>query len=747
MNLIRLIYHTCILAMFLAAPVFGQSSNRQDPGNQSRTIHIQRAERPPNLDDFIAGRIPGNQTPISDFRQQKPADGNPASLPTRAYVSYDDENFYVIFICTAPQGQVRARLSKRDDMFSDDMVAVYLDTFHDRQHALSFYVNPLGIQGDSAVTEGQDEDYNYDIIWKSEARLTADGYAAWIAIPFKSIRFPNADRQTWGFGVARYIPGNNEASYWPYNTTRVEGFTQQLGLLDGIERISPGRNLQVVPYGTFTRLHSLDQPDGGVPSFDTTKDIRAGVDSKVILRDALTLDVTINPDYSQVESEDPQVTTNQRFEVFFPEKRPFFLENANYFQTPENLFFTRRIQDPEYGGRLTGKTGSWLLGILGMDDRSPGNQLAVTDPLFDKHAQIEAVRAQRQIAEQSKAGLMTTYYRFGTNSELVLSGDTRLKFTPNLVLTGQAVHSETHSMSGRSSGSDYFAQLAYSDLHVTANSKYLDRSPFFSSQLGYIPRVDYRQVQQDISYKWLPAARLVKYYGPTFTASRDWNHESQVQDWLVTPGFTAEFAGQTDITISRTQSLEEFQGLPFRKHSTNIAFNTDFWKRVGIWATYSTSARVNYFPGGKLEPFLAAGKDLNLTVTLRPNSRLKVDQIYIFSHLRTLDTGAAILNNHLLRTTVNYQFTRSWSLRAIGDYDAVLPNSNLINLGRDKKLTGDLLLTYMLSPGTALYVGYTDTRENLALISGPPPQVVSTVNPNTATGRQVFVKLSYLFHF
>jgi hypothetical protein len=737
-----------MVAALLIVTAMAQTPNRQEAAGQDRMIRIEKVSRPPRLEDFLSGNIPENQTRITDFRQQKPADGNPVSLPTTAYISYDDENFYVVFICLSPPEKVRGRMSKRDDIFSDDMVAVYLDTFHDRRHALSFYVNPLGIQGDSVYTDGQSDDYNYDIIWKSEARVTREGYAAWISIPFKSIRFPSTELQTWGFGVARFIPSNNEASYWPYNTTRIEGFTPQLALLDGLARISPGRNLQFIPYGTFTRLRSLDMPEGAVPSFATHDDFRAGLDSKVILHDALTLDVTLNPDFSQVESDDPQVTTNQRFEVFFPEKRPFFLENANYFQTPENLFFTRRIQDPEFGARLTGKAGSWLLGFLGMDDRSPGNQLDAEDPLYRKHAQIETFRIQRQVGEQSTAGLFGTHYGFGADSEYVLSGDMRLKFTPNLVFTGQAVRSESRTTTaGHVNGSDYYGDLAYTGLHLNADAKYLDRSPTFTTQLGYIPRVDIRQIQQTASYKWLPAGRLVKFLGPVLTASRDWNHQAQVQDWLVTPGFTAELAGQTDITIGRTEALEVFENIPFRKSSTDLSFNTDVSKHVGVVATYGSGIRVNYYPGADLQPFRARGKDLNLELTFRPTSRLKLDETYIFSRLRTLDGRSAILNNHLMRSNLNYQFTRSWSLRAILDYDAVLPNATLINLDRSKKFTGDLLLTYLLHPGTALYVGYTDTRQNLSLVPGPPPEVVPIANPNTVTGRQLFIKLSYLFHF
>src|SRR5437763_15182147 len=146
--------------------------------------------------------------------------------------------------------------------------------------------------------------------------------------------------------------------------------------MDGLNEISPGRNLQLIPYVNAARAQTL-APQGLVGDHD----IRGGVDGKAVFRNALTLDFTVNPDFSQVESDDPQVTINQRYEVYFPEKRPFFLENAAYFQTPYNLFFSRRIVDPEFGARLTGKLGQWALGVMATDDRAPSGTMSADDPL------------------------------------------------------------------------------------------------------------------------------------------------------------------------------------------------------------------------------------------------------------------------------------------------------------------------------------------------------------------------------
>jgi len=721
---------------------------------QCQSVRVERVSPPPKLEDFLSGReVPGFAR-ISDFRQNKPDDGKPASRETIAWIAYDDQNFYAIFLCKEQPGKIRARMAKREDVFSDDTVALYLDTFRDKRHTFSFYVNPFGVQADSINTEGQDEDYTFDAVWKSEGRLTTDGFAVLLAIPFRSLRFPQADVQTWGIGLARFIPALNEGSYWPYYTNRIEGFATQLATLDGLERVSPGRNLQFIPYAAGGSSHFLNTPSYEPPSYVQQYDHRAGLDAKAILHDSFTLDVTLNPDFSQVESDDPQVTVNQRFEVLFPEKRPFFLDNANYFQTPENLFFSRRIVNPEYGARLTGREGPWLAGLLVIDDRAPGQQLAPDDPNSGKHALIAVARVQREFWNQSTVGALFTDYQFAGSSEQVFSLDTRLRLWSNLVFTGQAVRSQADYTGGsHPQGSIFHAELGYTGLHLIAKSVLRTLGPDFVSTLSYIPRVDIRQGVHSLAWKWLPSRRILKSYGPTLDITEDWNHTGALQDWIVSPGVAFELTGNTIITAKRTEAVEVYQFLHFRKHSNDFSVSSEVSKLLGVEAAYGTGVGVNYDPATGVLPFLGASTNLKLHLTFRPTRKIKIDETYLFSHLNTIEKsqvadyygGGAVFNNHLLRSQLNYQFSRELSLRAIVDYNGVLPNAALIDLTPDKRVTADFLLTWLATPGTAFYLGYTDTHENLAILPGMPNYVGTLSGPSTTTGRQVFVKVSYLF--
>jgi hypothetical protein len=320
------------------------------PSVQIKDIHVPKISSPPKIEQFLGGASRSDMKRVDDFRQRQPGDGVPVSRKTSAWIGYDDRNFYAVFVCESPPSQTRARMSKREDIMSDDIVGLFFDTYHSGQRGYEFFVNPLGVQADAALTEGQNDDFSFDALWYSEGRLTPEGYVAMMTIPFRSLRFPSQAVQTWGFGLYRGIPTNNENSFWPFVTEKVSGFTPQLGKMTGLENISPGRNLQLIPYAAFSSSHFLDQPDLGVPAFRSQTDFRPGLDAKAVIHDTLTLDVALNPDFSQVESDDPQVTVNQRFEVFFPEKRPFFLENAGYFSTRRTCSFRGALSTPNSAG-------------------------------------------------------------------------------------------------------------------------------------------------------------------------------------------------------------------------------------------------------------------------------------------------------------------------------------------------------------------------------------------------------------
>jgi hypothetical protein len=755
---------------------------------------IPRVQRAPKLEDFLENHPREAELQVSDFRQNVPGDGTPATEATTAYLSYDDKNLYVAFVCRDEPGQVRAHLAKREALDQDDGVGVLLDTFRDFHRAYYFYVNPLGIQTDAIYTEGQGYDFSFDTLWYSAGRVTGEGYVVFFSIPFKSLRFSHDDRQTWGIALYRVILRKSEYDYWPYITQRVEGLTQQFAPVGGLERVSPGRNIQLIPYGLLASDHFLNQPNppgpAAPPRYLDNFEHRAGLDAKFVVKDALTFDVTLNPDFSQVESDDPQVTLNQRFAVFFPEKRPFFIENAGFFATPINLFFSRQIANPQFGGRMTGKIGKWTLGTLVIDDRQPG--LGFTSGPFNTRAVDGVVRATLEFGKQSYIGGFVSSRDFADTSNRVASFDARLKFSKNWVADAQAVHTWTRqnlnsgnfpclwfpqSSTGISAqqGNALWLDTSYSGRHFAFSTNYNDFSPNFCTELGFVNRIDIRQHNAFGGYFWRPEKSKVISFGPTVSETVDWNHAGILQDWSAAIGFEVDLTKQTTINVSRGEAYELFQGIDFRKHSTSVFATTQPYKWISFNARYTQGVGENFFPALTLtpfQPFLGNVKRVTLGFTLRPSSRFRLDETLIYYRLATrpgwtappFSPGQSIFNNYLNRAKLNYQFTKELSLRLILDYNATIANLNLFDVQRSlggsddpngpfvptKLFTSDVLLTYLLHPGTAVYVGYNNGFSDLVLHPAVPPAspfVQAQGAPNNMTTRLFFVKVSYLLRF
>ena len=506
-------------------------------------LTIPRLGRAPALEDFLSMKPQGEaalqMAKVTGFVQRNPHDGEKVSEDTAAYLGYDQKNIYIVFVCFDDPKKVRARMSRREDIYDDDEVEVMLDTFHDRRRAYAFQTTPLGVQWDAIWSEAtRDEisgnfDTSFDTVWDSKGKVTSRGFVVWMAIPFKSLRFPSTKEQDWGIILYRGIIRKNEDAFWPQISYKIAGRLGQAATLYGLEGISPGRSIELIPYGIMRGFRALDATDPTNPYFqNAVAQGQSGMDAKFVIRDHFVVDVTANPDFSQVESEDPQITVNQRFEVYFPEKRPFFLENEDYFRTPLDLFFTRNIQDPSAGIRLTGKEGPYSAGLIATDDRAPGQAVPPYFPLAGTRSYFTVARVSRDIFKESSVGALYTDWECPTTGEFNRVGgiDTRLKFNSNWSLDAQAVVSSSnlagnfYAASGYSSNNcetnlfpfdsgnvgngSYYAgpaqklDLKHDGLHFSYDGIYDDISPGFVTVPGFVNRVDIRGLYQMIDYRF-----------------------------------------------------------------------------------------------------------------------------------------------------------------------------------------------------------------------------------------------------
>ena len=746
------------------------------------SLHIPHLEKRPAIADFLtmqpSSAFADEMLKIDGFVQRDPKDGSPISQKTEVYLGYTDQNLYVVCVCfDSEPDKIRAHMVRREQINDDDQFGFVLDTFSDRKNGLFFYGNPFGVQQDGIWNDFQEPDYSYDMLWNSQGKVTSQGFVVWFEIPFRSLRFPRNPEQTWGIFFERDIRRNFEFSFYPHISSNTQGWLSQETHADGLKKISPGRNIQFVPYGSLRSFRGLDDRPGGVPHFvGKSFEPRAGLDSKIVLKDSLVFDATLNPDFAQVESDEPQVTVNQRFEVFFPEKRPFFLENAGYFATPINLVFTRRIADPDYGLRLTGKQGPWSIGAFFADDKSPGKSVAPADPLSGAKAYFGVLRVNHDIGKQSTIGFIYTdrqlatvsYTACGDNRCIVGSNrvggiDAKITFSPTWYATAQALVSSTDFNNGfHKGGPDFWEYVEHSTRKVEYNVLYQDTSEGFQTETGFFRRPDIRRFSQFALYRFRPEGKHLVWHGPGLFTINNWDHKGTRLEWFANANYRFQFQRQVFFGFFGNLGHErlrpsDFSALPdnrdYAHHHSGFFFQSAFFKQVSVngelgWGT-DTNFDAAFMAPIFGRPFLANSSYAQIYLTLRPTGKLTVDNTYLLTRFRGLNQGPGIFDNHIVRSRWNYQFTREFSLRFIGQYAAVLANQNLTSLQTTKNFNADLLFTYLLHPGTAVYVGYNSNLQNLdpSLSQDSNGNLLHVPNRFMNDGRQIFVKVSYLFRF
>jgi hypothetical protein len=744
-------------------------------------VQIPRVTAPPSLQDFEDMQPHGAATQLRDigtFTQEEPTDGAAPTQKTHAYIGYDSNDLYVVWVCfDTDASKLRAHLNRREDIFDDDYVQVTLDTFHDERHALVFASNPMGVQADGLWTEGSgnNPDTSWDTVWYTKSRLMPQGYIVWEAIPFRSLRFHVSPQQIWGVTLLRVIARENEFDYWPRVSSRVSGLLNQEGTMLGFREISPHRNMEFNPYVSAQSFHALDLRDTINPRFSNrTFQGRAGFDSKFVFADKLVLDTTVNPDFSQVESDEPQNTINQRFEVFFPEKRPFFLENSNFFEAESfnggfaltRLLFTRRIADPEFGLRLTGKVGPWNIGLLSADDRSPGKIVSDNDPLHGTRAYFNIARITHDIGQHSNIGMIFTDREYQGTFNRVGGLDTTIKINKNWDGYARAVVSSTQtSDSGYLFGTDGEARVIGSGRRFTSVTVYQDITPNFRTEPGFLRRTDIRHFMDYFHFYFRPEGKHFVFWGPELTFERMWDHQGT--GLMYTANGDVVFFFKPNIIIapiagteSDTLRPQDFTGLPanrkFTQNFGGLVFRGSLSRHFTWQLQFIRSGAIDIVvPAGQL-PVEGDETSAQAILTYHPIAPLSIQNTYILDRVVHNLIGHASFDNHIFRTKWNYQITRELSLRFIGQYNNLLANPQYSALETTRTLNFDFLITYLWHPGTAVYVGYNSNLENVdpglcARLAGTTEcdpngtGLLRTPNGLVNDGRLFFVKVAYLF--
>ncbi len=472
-----LLFSTQILAQDASAPAPGPAASTTSPVRADAPVpkympknspaRIPKVETPPTIDGVLNDPIWQNAALFGDFVQTQPGDNVAPKHETEFLMAYDAKNLYLAFKVKQDRSTIRATVARRDNIWNDDYIIMYMDTFNDKRQAYALGWNPLGIQADGTMTEGRGEDYSVDINMESKGVLTEDGYNIEVAIPFKSLRYEAGKSKNWGMHVFRRVKyNNNELDAWMPNNRSINGSLIQAGHVTGLEGIETTRQLEINPSFTVSETgrrtrYTFDGDPNGRYVNDGIKG-EFGMTAKLSLSPAVTLDFAYNPDFAQVEADAPVSTTNVRFPIFYAEKRPFFLERIDIFQSGMNVVNTRAIVDPDIAAKLTGRRGKNTFGIMYASDNAPGNYsidereslrqcqnrraanptagiVCSTERFIDQNADIGVLRIKRDVGASHNIGMFATTYNFVDRHNHTTGVDGRFKLTPKIVAEFQLI--------------------------------------------------------------------------------------------------------------------------------------------------------------------------------------------------------------------------------------------------------------------------------------------------------------------
>jgi hypothetical protein len=575
-------------------------------------VKVARFDKAPVIDGKLDDEIWKSASLFKDFSQIQPGDNLAPSAKTEVMVGYDSKTLYIAFRCFDDPSKVRATVPKRDQIFDDDNVGMMLDTFNDTRKAYELFFNPLGVQADGIMTDGQNEDFSPDFVMESKGALTRDGYTVEIAIPFKSLRYEAGKDKQWGVHFFRHIKRmNNELDSWMPFSRDISGNLVQAGHLTGLEGISTERTLELIPSFTVSetgrQVRSFPPQPLGVRSnvVDNGRFVNApvegdfGLTAKYSLTPTVTLDFAYNPDFAQVEADATVVTANQRFPIFFEEKRPFFLEGKEIFDTNNQVVHTRAIVDPDFAAKLTGKRGRNTFGLIVASDAAPGNfgedeiddrrrdiaeeadpvarprkQAALDDLLtnqFGKNALIGVFRLKRDVGRESSVGLIGTTYNFAEHHNHLLGFDGRFKLNPATVASFQVVGTTLRdcqrdfvNTAAAGEEPDIEMQLGcfnrkgfayYGAYDVTRRNtgwifEFQGRTRDYQADVGFTRRRNTNSAFY--AYRWNtesnPKRKLIQFRVQNFTGA-DYDWQGRSQDWFDGTNYNFTFQHQTYMQI------------------------------------------------------------------------------------------------------------------------------------------------------------------------------------------------------
>lgn len=686
------------------------------------------------LDDPVWDRSP---LPIGEWLSYNPLYGSKLPQQTQVWAIYDNTGLYFAFHCMDPEpDKIKSSISRRDMVWKDDWVGISLDSLGSHQSAYEFFVNPNGIQGDVLNSSTAGQDPAPDWVWISSAKRTDDGYTVEMHIPFKSIRFSSGAEVRMEILFWRRVSRLGISASWPDLPPGKSIFTRRAPIL--LRDVNQPLTLEVIPNITY----SLRQIHSSPGNWSSNSNSDAGFTLKYGITSSVTLDGTFRPDFSQVESDAFQMEVNQRYPVFYNEKRPFFMEGMGTFDlsgvgSDSNMrtaVHTRRIVDPQFGAKITGTAGKMTFASLVAFDQAPGNVEAF-DPLYGKKKNFNIIRMLYSIGKGSYVGALMTDTELGDGNNRVIAGDVSLRLGAHQQLTATAIATKSLDYDGYNNRNGMAGQVyyAYRTKRQTFASQIEHYDKDFKMDTAFYNRTGITTHWTYYSHNFYPDEKRYGWFKKLqpfiwFQMGRD-----RVQggnERFLLGGIEMNFTRQGFLRMDLGQGSESWAGRTFNTRKVGISGSGQLYRWLNLSGRINFLRSIYYDP---TNPFSGHARDFQIGCSFQPNSKLNLAIDYNRAIFDRASNGQRIFTVDIINTTIAYQFNRNFFIRAIERYDS-----------SQKRLMMDYLASFELVPGTVAHAGYGALFEREDLNS---KQHASEYTSYLNTQRGFFFKLSYLYRF
>jgi hypothetical protein len=750
-------------ALLLAAIALPSAAHAQTPpagpaesdfvAQVKPVLDVRRAPGPITIDGELDDAGWADAERAVGFSENFPDEQAKPPVESEVWVTYDDENLYLAFIAFDDPATIRTSVRDRDQMYQDDFFGIILDTYGDAAWAYELFANPSGVQGDLRLATAAGEDEGFDIVYETEARITDRGYQIEMAIPFESLRFPDRPSQEWRATFWRTRPRESRAQYtWAAIDRDEQCFLCQFGTLRGIEGVQPGGAFEILPSVVASHSEDLsdpEDPDSGLG--DGEFDGEGSLGLRYAHTSGVTLEGTYNPDFSQVESDVAEIDVNTTFALFFPERRPFFQEGSDLFESYFSMVYTRQINDPQVAAKTIGRLGRTSFAYLGARDETSPILLPFEEQSFVSSGDesiSNILRARRTYGQNSYVGAIATDRRFedggGAGSAFGIDGTHRFldryrfeyqllgshtvepdEAGPTFELEDFTFDDGEHTavFDGESfSGFGQYASLERDSRFWNFDFDYWGSSPTLRADNGFEFRNDFRRLTmfQGLTF-WTEDSKWTDFIAPGVFFSRRYTYDWDLRSPFYRAFLDIQLTKQTFVSLSHNWDREIFRGVDFEGIRTwEVFFRSNFSDPVQLGFFVSRGDAI----ARNLDvPVLGDATIIELFGTFQPFDRLTIEPSLDYSRLENQETGEEIFSGYIFRTRTNLNFSRRLFLRLVLQYNDFAEQFNI-----------EPLVTYRINPFTLFYVGSTQVWEDFA-----------EQDVFAQTSRQLFLKFQYLF--